>query len=136
MKNIQFLALISVLTISFAQNEFSQGPYGTGYFDIAPPFSLVDLNTQPEGDINSDEVTNIQDIILTIGHIMSTINLSPEQLETADINSDGIVDILDIVQLVNLILNPQSPTWDFENMWTGEDIYIFIHYDPNTANST
>ena len=34
MKNIHFLALISVLTISFSQNEFSQGPYGIGYFDI------------------------------------------------------------------------------------------------------
>ena len=136
MKNIYLLPIISIFTISFAQNEFSQGPYGTGYFDTAAPFSLVDLNVQPQGDINSDEVTNIQDIILTIGQIMGTINLTPEQLTIADINSDGIVDILDIVQLVNLILNPQSPTWDFESMWTGEDIYIFIHYDPNTANST
>ena len=136
MKNIYILSIIAIFAIAHAQNDFSQGPYGNGYFDIAAPFSLVDLNTEPEGDINDDEITNIQDIILTIGHIMSTINLSPEQLETADINSDGIVDILDIVQLVNLILNPQSPTWDFENMWTGEDIYIFIHYDPNTANST
>ena len=128
MKNIHILALFSVLTLSFSQNEFSEGPYGTAYFDVAAPFSLVDLNTQPQGDINSDEVTNIQDIILTIGEIMGTINLSAEQVAIADINSDGIVDVLDIVQLVNLILNPQSPTWDFEPMWTGGDIYIFIHY--------
>ena len=66
MKNIHFLSLLSVFTISFAQNEFSQGPYGNGYFDTAAPFSLVDLNTHPQGDINSDEVTNIQDIIINL----------------------------------------------------------------------
>ena len=136
MKNIHLLSIISIFAILVAQNEFSQGPYGTGYFDTAAPFSLVDLSTQPQGDINNDEVTNIQDIILTIGQIMGTINLTPEQVTIADINSDGTVDILDIVQLVNLILNPQSPTWDFEPMWTGGDIYIFIHYDPNVGGST
>ena len=130
------LSILSIFSITIAQNEFSQGPYGGGYFDTAAPFSLVDLNTQPVGDINNDQVTNIQDIILTIGQIMGTINLTPEQVSLADLNNDGIVDILDIVQLVNLILNPQSPTWDFETMWTGEDIYIFIHYNPNVAGSS
>ena len=55
-------------------------------------------------------------------------NLTAEQIQLADINNDGIIDILDIVSLVNMILNPISPIWDFESMWTGEDIYIFIHY--------
>ena len=105
MKNIHLLSILSIFTILFAQNEFSQGPYGIGYFDTAAPFSLVDLNTQPQGDINNDEVTNIQDIILTIGQIMGTINLTPEQVDIADINTDGIVDILDIVQLINIILS-------------------------------
>jgi len=136
MKNIELLALLSIFTVSFAQNEFSQGPYGIGFFDTAGPFSLVDLNTLPVGDINGDDVTNIQDIILSVGSILGSITLTDEQSVIADINSDGIIDILDIVQLVNLILNPQSPTWDFEPMWTGGDIYIFIHYNPNVAGST
>ena len=54
---------ISIFAIAHTQNDFSQGPYGNGSFDIAAPFSLVDLNTDPEGDINDDEITNIQDII-------------------------------------------------------------------------
>ena len=43
-------------------------------------------------------------------------NLTPEQILVADLNNDSIIDILDIVSLVNMILNPQSPTWDFETM--------------------
>ena len=51
------------------------------------------------GDINGDELINIQDIILTINLILAN-----EHNESADLNSDGIVNILDIVQLVNMIL--------------------------------
>ena len=136
MKNIHLYILLLSSSLLLGVNEFSSGPYGTGYFDSAGPFSLIDLNMEPQGDINNDQITNIQDIILTIGQIMGTIDLSPQEYADADMNSDNIVDILDIVQLVNLILNPQSPTWDFEEMWTGEDIYIFIHYNPNIAGSS
>jgi hypothetical protein len=51
------------------------------------------------GDINDDQLINIQDIILTINLILAN-----EHNEYADMNSDGIVNILDIVQLVNMIL--------------------------------
>ena len=33
-------------------NEFSQGPYGTGYYDIAGPFSVKDLNISVSGEPN------------------------------------------------------------------------------------
>jgi hypothetical protein len=51
------------------------------------------------GDINGDQIINIQDIILSINLILAN-----EHNESADLNSDGIVNILDIVQLVNIIL--------------------------------
>ena len=51
------------------------------------------------GDINADEVINIQDIILLINMIL---NQNPD--DVADINSDGNIDILDVVLLVNMIL--------------------------------
>ena len=51
------------------------------------------------GDINSDQLINIQDIILTINLILAN-----EHNDAADLNSDGMVNILDIVQLVNMIL--------------------------------
>ena len=53
------------------------------------------------GDINGDEVVNIQDIIL----IMNMI-LSQNVEDGADLNADNNVDILDVVLLVNIILQP------------------------------
>ena len=51
------------------------------------------------GDINTDGVVNIQDVILIINSI---INQNTEDI--ADLNGDNNVDILDIVILVNIIL--------------------------------
>jgi len=53
------------------------------------------------GDINSDSVVNIQDIILLVNMVLSNQNNN----STADLNSDGIINVLDIIQLVNIILN-------------------------------
>jgi len=51
------------------------------------------------GDLNGDEVVNIQDIILLLNMILDDDNDS-----SGDINADGAVNILDIVQIVNIIL--------------------------------
>ena len=48
-----------------AQIDFNEGPYGSEYFDIAGPFTLVDLNLEL-GDVNSDNMVNILDIIATV----------------------------------------------------------------------
>ena len=122
-------------SIIFA-NEFSEGPYGNGYYDIAGPFNLPDLNLSIQGDPNLDEIVNVQDIILVVGQILGNINLQNEQAEQADVNDDGIIDILDVVSIVGMIMNPQDPTWNFEQQWTGEDSYIFIQYDPSVNIST
>ena len=52
------------------------------------------------GDINSDSLINIQDIILTVNLILSN-----EYSGSVDLNTDNAIDILDIVQLINIILN-------------------------------
>ena len=52
------------------------------------------------GDVNSDNVINILDIILIINIIIGLDNFN----DFADINADGVIDVLDIVQLVNIIL--------------------------------
>jgi polyhydroxybutyrate depolymerase len=52
------------------------------------------------GDLNEDNLINIQDVIIVINLILdSEFNLA------ADINSDSTVDVLDVIQLVNIILN-------------------------------
>jgi len=131
------LLLLSLLTIGIGLSEdFSDGPYGSGYFDIAGPFSLPDLNMSLNGDVNLDETLNIQDVILIVGQVLGSYNLNDEEFNQADTNNDNIVDILDIVDVVNAILNPQDPLWNFEENWTGNDSYIFIQYDPNVNYST
>ena len=64
--------------------------------------NLIGENYQQSilGDVNGDEVVNVQDIILIVNMVLVGNNDS-----TGDINADGIVNILDVVQIVNIILS-------------------------------
>ena len=114
-------------------NDFNEGPYGSGYFDIAGPFTLVDLNLELR-DVNSDNTVNIFDIIATVNHVLGYDVFTDAQIAQADLNFDGSVDILDIVALANLVLSPEPSSWDFETQWNGEESYIFFTLGP--ASST
>ena len=129
------LALLFLCTFIFCE-DFSDGPYGSEYFNIAAPFELSDLNMTLLGDANIDGIINIQDVILLVGNVMGNNTFTNEQFNQADLNSDSVIDILDIVEVVNKILDPQDPVWNFEEQWTGNDSYIFIQYDPNVNYST
>ena len=52
------------------------------------------------GDINDDNVVNIQDIVIVVNLVLSN-----EYNFLADLNSDQNIDVLDIVQIINVILN-------------------------------
>ena len=125
--------IIVLLCSLLFSNEFSQGPYGTGYYDVAGPFSVQDLNISVEGDVNQDDILNIQDIIIIVGQILGTISLDDEVFPIGDINNDGIIDILDIVKMVDNVMSGQSSDWVFEEQWTGDESYIFIHYQGSSA---
>ena len=53
------------------------------------------------GDVNSDDIINILDVILTVNIILGNSDFN----SSADINNDEVIDVLDIVQLVNMILS-------------------------------
>ena len=131
----RLFTLLFLLSNIFGQIDFSEGPYGINYFDTAGPFTVQDLNSPVLGDVNSDDILNIQDIILVIGNILGTINLDTEEYSAADINDDNIIDILDVVQIVGRILNPESAGWNFELNWTGSESYIFIHFQTSATGS-
>jgi len=136
-KYFKLLLLTLLLNINtLISDEFSDGPYGLNYFDIAESFSVPDLNISIEGDVNLDETINIQDVILLIGQVLGNTNLNDEQLEQADLNNDNVIDVLDIVNVVSKILYPQDPEWNLEDNWTGNDSYIFIHFDANVSTSS
>ena len=52
------------------------------------------------GDINSDGIINILDVVQMVNLVLAN-----EYDENGDLNEDGIINILDIVQLANIIIN-------------------------------
>ena len=61
-----------------------------------PDLSLMEFNI---GDINQDNMVNVQDIIILVSVI-----LNGESNIYGDLNMDGTINILDVVQIVNIIL--------------------------------
>lgn len=67
----------------------------------ANKYSIDYFNSILLGDINGDNVVNVQDIILLVNNIM---NEEP-YFYIGDLNSDSIINVLDILTLVNLIID-------------------------------
>jgi hypothetical protein len=60
--------------------------------------------TTAAGDLNEDEILNIQDLITLVNQILGATILEGCPLEAADMNIDGIINIQDLISLVNAIL--------------------------------
>lgn len=58
-----------------------------------------------QGDINSDLVVDVLDIVLLVQYILGSDDFESYELWASDINSDEVIDVLDIVQIINDILN-------------------------------
>ena len=56
------------------------------------------------GDINSDSMLNVLDIVLVVNFILGSDTPSATEFSAADLNRDGTLNILDVVILTNLIL--------------------------------
>jgi PKD repeat protein len=69
-----------------------------------PHTETVQLGSSMPGDINSDSVLNVLDIVLVVNFILGSDTPSANEFSAADLNSDGILNILDVVTLTNLIL--------------------------------
>ena len=57
------------------------------------------------GDLNFDNLRNIQDIVLLVGIVIDGFTLNDFQVYSGDLNNDNNLNVLDIVQLVNIIIN-------------------------------
>ena len=60
---------------------------------------IIECNA--EGDLNTDGMVNIQDVILLVNHV---IGISAD-VTCADLNGDAEINIQDIIILVNIILS-------------------------------
>ena len=77
------------------------GTYGRGIWDF-----IVDENIDILlGDLNGDEIINIQDVIILINISLSITNPTDYQITSGDLNGDGVINILDIISCINIILN-------------------------------
>ena len=56
-----------------------------------------------KGDVNSDGVVNVSDIMLIVNHILGSMNVN--NIEAADMNGDKSINVSDIMAIVNLILD-------------------------------
>ena len=119
-----FLSLLSFVIIR--AQEFSPGPYGINYFDIAGPFIIEDLSVRQPGDVDGNRFIDLKDILLYTSYLDGEINFSDEDLIYSDINEDTNIDILDIILDIDKIFNITPAEWSFEDSWTGEESYILI----------
>ena len=63
--------------------------------------AFPEASTPLVGDINSDGIVNILDVVGLINIILGMA----EENSAGDLNSDGLINILDVVLLVNNILS-------------------------------
>ena len=56
------------------------------------------------GDVNSDNIVNVLDVIQVINFILGASIPDDDQLILADLNEDGLINVTDIILIVNFIL--------------------------------
>jgi len=100
--NFELTDNISYLNISNPNNESHALVLTSKYTgNTSQEMEVNILLNSLQGDINTDGVLNILDIVLLVNMVLSN-----EYDSTADLNNDGLVNVLDIVALVDTILNP------------------------------
>ena len=52
------------------------------------------------GDVNNDNIINIQDVIIIVNVILGTTDIA----NCEDFNADGLINIQDVILIVNQIL--------------------------------
>ena len=63
--SIKKFIFLFIVFFSFGKaQEFSDGPYGINYLDIAGPFLIEDLGLRQHGDIDGNRTINLKDILL------------------------------------------------------------------------
>jgi len=120
-----YILLLLCVCLGKAQ-DFSPGPYGINYFDIAGPFDIEDLGIRQSGDLDGDRFINLKDILLYVSYLDGEISFSDEDLNYIDINQDSNIDIIDLVLDINKIFNFSPALWSFEDTWIGGESYILV----------
>ena len=94
--------------------------------------------TTAAGDVNEDEILNIQDLITMVNHILGSSLVTDCALEAADMNMDGTINIQDLISLVNAILGSARSAQlnghaEIEYVTSGNDLIIQVSSDVDLA---
>ena len=66
------------------------------------PVDILFYNENNLGDLNDDDLLNIQDVVVLVNIIMDSYGT--EYTAAGDLNGDAYLNIMDVVQLINLII--------------------------------
>jgi lysyl endopeptidase len=69
------------------------------------PFAEPEPDPYVLGDVNNDELINVQDIILVVGIILGTVDPDLTMELAADANEDGIINVLDVITVIGIIMD-------------------------------
>ena len=94
----------------FVINQEGLISYANNEIDTAWMLSVIyDLLSNNEdmllGDVNSDGLINVLDVVNIINFILSINIPIGDQFVLSDINQDDVINVLDVVLIVNIILN-------------------------------
>jgi len=92
---ISFSDNIGVVLLNNSSNYDALIQIENALFDFAEETDFVTI-----GDINEDDIINVQDIILVINLVLNN-----EYDYIADLNNDDLINIQDIVLLINIVLD-------------------------------
>lgn len=56
------------------------------------------------GDINDDNLVDVQDVVMVTRHVLNYTELDQNQLQAADVNGDGKVDVRDVTKIMQFAL--------------------------------
>ena len=109
----EYISLTNQIQFKFiADDSYYQGDNGTGGSLIEAALDdfiiKVFIDNQDDcvsGDLNTDDVINVQDVVIMVNLVLGSISDWNEYLCSADYNNDSQINVQDIVILVNLILN-------------------------------
>ncbi len=71
------------------------------------PDPIIEADPIPDfkpGDVSGNGQVNVQDVALTMQHILKGSMFNENQLRAADVNSDSVVDVLDVVLIMQYAL--------------------------------
>ena len=86
--------------ISYANNEIDTAWMLSVIYDL-----LSNNEDMLLGDVNSDGLINVLDVVNIINFILSINIPVGDQFALSDLNQDDVINVLDVVLIVNIILN-------------------------------